>query len=109
MQKLEGICWAKSYNSMSEDEHDIWCSHPDHYVVHGADIKHSLGFQLHDSFLRSEKRFLKLHEPLRGLELFAGMYLLLTLQKGIYTRETQGQVGLELDWVNLDTSRHSGP
>ncbi|KAF9792170.1 S-adenosyl-L-methionine-dependent methyltransferase [Thelephora terrestris] len=71
-QKLEGICWAKSYNSMSEDEHDTWCSLPDHYVVHGVNLKHSLGFQLHCDLLVTEQRFLQIHEPLRGLELFAG-------------------------------------
>lgn len=72
-QRLEGICWTKSYYSMSEDERTAWCSLPDHYVVHGAGPKHSLGFQLHHNFLEAEKRFLQLFEPLRGLELFAGM------------------------------------
>jgi len=62
---------------MSEDEHVAWCSLPDHYVVHGVDVKCGLGFQLHHDFLRSEKKFLQFHEPLRGLELFAGEYNLL--------------------------------
>ena len=71
-ERLEGICWAKSYHSMSEDEHAAWCSLPDHFVVHGADLKHGLGSKLHHGFLSSERRFLQFHEPLRGLELFAG-------------------------------------
>lgn len=58
---------------MSEDEHTAWCSLPDHYIVHGAHIKHSLGFQLHNDFLVNEQSSLQFHEPLRGLELFAGM------------------------------------
>jgi len=74
-ERLEGICWAKSYHSMSEDENIAWCSLPDHYVVHGADLEHSLGFQPHHDFLSSEKKFLQFHEPLRGLELFAGMFI----------------------------------
>ena len=74
-KRLEGICWAKSYHSMSEDGHLAWCSLPDHYVVHGVDLKESLGFQLHHDFLSSEKRFLQSNEPLRGLELFAGMLI----------------------------------
>ena len=69
---------------MSEDEHVAWCSLPDHYVVHGADPKHGLGVQLHDDFLRSEKRFLQSQEPLRGLELFAGMCILSILLRYIY-------------------------
>jgi len=58
---------------MSEDEHIAWCSLPDHYVVHGADPKHSLGMKPHEDLLRTEKRFVQFHEPLRGLELFAGL------------------------------------
>ena len=61
---------------MTEDEHIAWCSLPDHYVVHGADPKCSLGLQSHEDFLRTEKRFIQSHEPLRGLELFAGMCVL---------------------------------
>ena len=72
---------------MSEDEHVAWCSLPDHYVVHGADPKHGLGVQLHDDFLRSEKRFLQSQEPLRGLELFAGMCILSILLKYILTQD----------------------
>lgn len=64
---------------MSEDEHIAWCSFPDHYVVHGVDVKHSSGFQLHHDSLSTEKMFLKFHESLRGLELFAGMIVLQTL------------------------------
>jgi hypothetical protein len=60
---------------MSEDERTAWCSLPDHYVVHGVGTKHSLGFQLHYDSLAAEKRFLQFHEPLRGLELFAGMLI----------------------------------
>ena len=60
---------------MSEDEHVTWCSLPDQYVVHGVDLKQGLGFQLHHEFLSSEKRFLQSNEPLRGLELFAGMLI----------------------------------
>lgn len=75
-ERLEGICWAKSYHSMTEDENIAWCSLPDHYVVHGTDLKHhSPGIQLHYEFLSSEKKFLQSHEPLRGLELFAGIFI----------------------------------
>ena len=74
-ERLEGICWAKNHHSMSKDENIAWCSLPDHYVVNGADLKHSLGFQLHHNSLSNEKRFLHMHEPLRGLELFAGMFI----------------------------------
>lgn len=74
-ERLEGICWAKSYHSMPEDEYVAWCSLPDHYVVHGADLKHGLGFQLHNDYLSGEERFFQLHEPLRGLELFSGMFI----------------------------------
>lgn len=57
---------------MSEDEHTAWCSFPDHYVVHGVDLVHSPGFQVHCDFLAAERKLLEFHEPLRGLELFAG-------------------------------------
>lgn len=60
---------------MTEDENFAWCSLPDHYVVHGTGPRHGPGFQLHYEFLSSEKRFLQSHEPLRGLELFAGMFI----------------------------------
>jgi len=60
---------------MTEDENIAWCSLPDHYVVHGTDLKHSPGIQLHYEFLSSEKKFLQSHEPLRGLELFAGIFI----------------------------------
>lgn len=66
---------------MSEDEHATWCSLPDHYVVHGVNLKHSLGFQPHCDLLVTEKRFLQFHEPLRGLELFAGMSILKILDE----------------------------
>lgn len=76
-ERLEGICWAKGYHSMSKNEHAAWCSLPDHFVVHCADLEHGIGSQLHQEFLSSEKRFLQLHEPLRGLELFAGIFIFL--------------------------------
>jgi hypothetical protein len=80
-ERLEGICWAKSYHSMSKGEHAAWCSLPDHFVVHGTDLKLGLGSQLHHELLSVEKRFIQLHEPLRGLELFAGISIFLMLYK----------------------------
>lgn len=61
---------------MSEDERTAWCSFPDHYVVHGVDLEYSSGFQVHHDFLAAERRLLESHEPLRGLELFAGRSIL---------------------------------
>ena len=61
---------------MTENEHNDWCSLPDHYVIHGATLEYSSGFQVHLDFLATEKRFLQFHEPLRGLELFAGLFTL---------------------------------
>jgi len=78
---------------MSEDDHVAWCSLPDHYVVHGADPKHSLGMQLHEDLLRTEKKFIQFHEPLRGLELFAGLFILLGCMKGYLPEVNLGAGG----------------
>ena len=92
-ERLEGICWAKNYHSMSKDEHAAWCSLPDHFVVHDADLKHGIGSQLHHEFLIREKRFLQLHEPLRGLELFAGTSIFPRLYKRVLINTILGAGG----------------
>ena len=78
---------------MSEDEHITWCSLPDHYVVHGADPKHSLGMQPHEDLLETERRFIQFHEPLRGLELFAGLCISLVYMEGYLPEMSLGAGG----------------
>jgi hypothetical protein len=72
---------------MPENECAAWCSLPDHYVVCDLDLKHSPGFQTHLDSLIAEKRLLQFHEPLRGLELFAGKLILQITCNMIFRRK----------------------
>lgn len=94
---------------MPADECAAWCSLPDHYVVCDVDLKHNPGFQTHLDSLIAEKRLLQFHEPLRGLELFAGKLILQVSFNRIFRRKKQVQVVLGQDLHNLDISRLYGP
>lgn len=75
--QIEGICYAKLESLFSsEDEKLAWLSQEDHFLVdyHAKSLEETnrAGLDLHELQLKHRIRLLSAHEPLKGLELFAG-------------------------------------
>jgi len=76
--QIEGLCWAKPASEIaSEDQKQSWLSKEDHFVIvesyEETTVVGQVGLHLHERQLDEQEVLYRSYEPLKGMELFAGL------------------------------------